>query len=245
MKIFKFKKFVVNNLNSSMRLGTDSVLLGAWMRINPFDRFLLDIGSGTGIISLMAAQRCSEEGYNTKIIGVEIDKDSSLASEYNFMNSPWSHNLVVENIPIQEYFPEKKFNLIFSNPPYFINSQKSPDQGRNLARHTDSLGFEDLIRSVLRLLKLNGRFCLILPAEAAKNFVVNAEISSNGDSSRLQLTRLLKIKTNEDAEPKRHLMEFTLSDLTNPLGYEESCITLTENGNKTKEYFDLTKDFYL
>ena len=214
-----------------MKVGTDGVLLGAWSKA--LEGNVLDIGTGTGLIALILAQRTK----TTLIDAIEMDAIASEEAQENFKNSKWNNRLTAIHSTIQNYHPLKKYAAIVSNPPFFINSTKAPNTIRNLARHTDELPFIDLITSVKRLLSETGIFSLILPVEEANQFILLA--TQNG----LFLTRKCLLKPNPTKAPKRVLMEFSFTE-TNTL--EETLTIETENRHEyTKEYITLTKDFYL
>lgn len=231
---FQFKKFKIIQNKCLMKVGTDAVLLGAWIDSSNY-KTILDIGTGTGVIALMIAQKS-----NAIITAIEIDKDSCCEAKVNFSKSIFSNKIKTKHISFQEFYKttSKKFDLIVSNPPYFINSLKSKKDGRNLSRHNDLLSFDDLLLGVFKLLNLTGKFCLILPKNEALIFKSLAQ--TNG----LFLTKLLRIQTrNGDVSEKRHLMQFEFSKT----GYSESTLIIEENShrNYTKEYKDFTKDYYL
>ncbi len=214
-----------------MKVGTDGVLLGAWSKT--LERNTLDIGTGTGLIALMLAQRTKV----ALIDAIELDKVASEEAHQNFKNSKWNNRLTVIYTSIQNYHPTKKYEVIVSNPPFFINSTKAPNNLRNNARHTDQLPFIDLITSVKQLLSKSGIFSLILPLEEANQFILLA------NQNKLFLTRKCLVKPNPTKAPKRVLMEFSFTE-TNTL--EETLTIETENRHEyTKEYITLTKDFYL
>lgn len=242
MSEFKFKQFSVKNESSAMKVNTDGVLLGAWMDIGREEKQLLDIGTGTGVIALMAAQRSAAMGIRERsICAIEIDSVSSQEAEFNFENSPWREMLRVENVSIQDFSKECpiKFDLIFTNPPYFIDSLKAPQKRRNVARHTDLLSHQDIIKSVISLISPNGRFALILPSGEAQQFITES------GRSGFRLCRICKVKMTLDSDPKRYLMEFYIKkgrlapfDVAEDIPYQELVI-------ETEEYKSLTKDFYL
>jgi tRNA1Val (adenine37-N6)-methyltransferase len=217
-----------------MKVGTDAVLLGAWIIPNG-SKNILDIGTGTGVISLMLAQKSS-----ANILAVEIDKQSTEQAMLNVSQSNYFSQIQVENVSIQDLAQksEKKFDLIVTNPPYFIDSYKSIESNRTIARHSDSLPFEELIDSVIKLLDVKGKFCLILPKNEAGIFRKMAEIKG------LYLSKLLRIRTKPDKESeKRHLMQFEFKETE----FSESTLVLEENEsrNYTQAYKEFTKDYYL
>ena len=231
---FDFKKFSIKQDKCAMKVGTDAVLLGAWIIPNG-SKNILDIGTGTGVISLMLAQKSS-----ANILAVEIDKQSTEQAMLNVSQSNYFSQIQVENVSIQDLAQksEKKFDLIVTNPPYFIDSYKSIESNRTIARHSDSLPFEELIDSVLKLLDVKGKFCLILPKNEAGIFRKMAEIKG------LYLSKLLRIRTKPDKESeKRHLMQFEFKETE----FSESTLVLEENEsrNYTQAYKEFTKDYYL
>ena len=147
-----------------MKVGTDGVLLGAWAAVRPQDRRMLDIGTGTGLIALMLAQRAPE----AHVTGVDID-DVGQARE-NAAASPWSGRVAFAQCPVQEFETPEPFDLIVSNPPFFVDSLTCPDRGRTAARHAVHLPFGDLRDAVLRLLAPGGRFAVILPTAESGAF---------------------------------------------------------------------------
>ncbi|MGB0888033.1 MAG: tRNA1(Val) (adenine(37)-N6)-methyltransferase [Vicingaceae bacterium] len=214
-----------------MKVGTDGVLLGAWTTIKDGD--VLDIGTGTGLIAIMLAQRSKA----ATIDAVEMELDASQEATINVKNSAWSDRINIHNSSIQDYQTEKKYNCIVSNPPFFVASTKAPKSDRNAARHTDTLSFNELIKAVVHLLKANGIFSLILPTTEAEQFIALAK------QEQLFLNRKCMVKPNPTKPAKRIIMEFSF-DAVNVL--EEELIIETEIRHQyTKEYISLTKDFYL
>jgi tRNA1Val (adenine37-N6)-methyltransferase len=231
---FDFKKFSIKQDKCAMKVGTDAVLLGAWVFPNG-SKTILDIGTGTGVISLMLAQKS-----NTKITAIDIDKESTEQAKLNIAGSNYKDQIEVLNISIQDLTKEskQKFDLIVTNPPYFIDSYKSVGATRTMARHSDSLPFEDLIDCVTKLLDSKGKFCLILPKNEAGIFRKMAELKG------LYLSKLLRIRTKPDKESeKRHLMQFEFKETE----FSESTLVLEENEsrNYTQAYKEFTKDYYL
>ena len=217
-----------------MKVGTDGVLLGAWARLEPSQRRILDIGTGTGLIALMAAQRT--EAWGAEIAGVEIDAGAAEDARDNFEDSEWSARLSVVECPIQEFHPEEKFDHILSNPPYFVASLLSPNESRTTARHTTSLTFEELAAAAARLLAPDGRLSLVLPYDAVGDMTLAAARSG------LFLARREDVRTKHTAEPKRSLLEYRFE----PRPTERTTLTIhIEGGDFSEEYRTLTKDFYL
>ena len=181
-----------------MKVGTDGVLLGAWAAVRPQDRRMLDIGTGTGLIALMLAQRAPE----AHVTGVDID-DVGQARE-NAAASPWSGRVAFAQCPVQEFETPEPFDLIVSNPPFFVDSLTCPDRGRTAARHAVHLPFGDLRDAVLRLLAPGGRFAVILPTAEAERFLAVC-------AGRLALVRRTDVRTTPRRPAKRALMEFVPS----------------------------------
>lgn len=231
---FDFKKFSIKQDKCAMKVGTDAVLLGAWIKPNG-SKTILDIGTGTGVISLMLAQKSP-----AKIKAIDIDKESTEQASLNVSGSNYKDQIEVENISIQDLAKEshQKFDLIVTNPPYFIDSYKSHEVTRTIARHSDSLPFEELIDSVTKLLDFKGKFCMILPKNEAAIFRKMAELKG------LYLSKLLRIRTKPEKESeKRHLMQFEFKETE----FSESTLVIEENEsrNYTQAYKDFTKDYYL
>lgn len=229
--VFRFRRFEVRNRDSALKVGTDAVLLGAAMTILPSDRTALDIGTGTGVIALMAAQR--SEACN--IIGIDIDPASAEEASFNFSASPWKERLTSVCVPLSGFRTGQKFDLIFSNPPYYDSSLKNPDPREAAARHSDSLSFRDILSFAAGRLSPEGRLSLILPSDGLR------DLRRCAASFGLHPFRLLHIKTTAAKQPRRVVAEFS----TAATGVEEQCLTLSEAGEKTEEYSLLTRDFYL
>jgi len=230
--MFQFKQFNIQQDLCAMKVGTDGVLLGAWATAK--GKTVLDIGSGTGVISLMLAQR----NLACIIDSIDIDKGAYLQTTQNANASPWVKRIKTHHTPLQNFKPKQQYDLIVTNPPYFIDSTKAPDSSRNIARHTDSLSFTDLIIGVKRLLNPTGIFAMILPIKEAHLFIEQAH--SNG----LYLVRKCSVQPNSVKEVKRVLMEFSCFE-SDQLKEEVLIIETEERHVYTKAYMELTKDFYL
>jgi len=231
---FEFKKFKIKQDKCAMRVSTDAVLLGAWVIPNG-SASILDIGTGTGVIALMLAQKS-----NAKIVAIDIDKESTEQAKLNVAESIFNEKVYVVHQSFQDLVKtsDRKFNLIVTNPPYFIDSEKSNTDTRTTARHTDSLSFEDLLNGVKKLLDEKGKFCLILPKNEATLFREMAQ------SKGLYLSKLLRIITRfEKDSEKRHLMQFEFKESE----FSESTLVIEKDShrNYTQEYKDFTKDYYL
>ncbi|MDP4204749.1 MAG: methyltransferase [Bacteroidota bacterium] len=232
--IFRFKKFEVRHEQSSMKVGTDGVLLGAWTKVSP-DVNILDVGTGSGVVALMLAQRT----LTANIDAIDIDKLSVAEAESNFKSSGWSARLKSIHLSLQEYVDSTStmYDLIVSNPPFFQNSLRDPDSQRSHARHTDELPFVDLLKGCKKLLLPGGKLSLILPVEGAEQFCQIAV--KNG----FYLTRLTEVFSNPLKKCHRWLMEF--SNIEFPLIKDKLTLENEERGNYTEEYRHLTSEFYL
>ncbi len=213
-----------------MKVGTDGVLLGAWVRVEDAKR-ILDIGTGTGLIALMLAQKSP-----APVDAIDIDHPSFEQATQNARTSPWADRVRVIHSSLQDFKPGYRYDLIVSNPPYFIDSFKAPGEARNMARSAShSLSYEELLHGVGRLLNNTGRFCVILPFKEGQLFREKAE--QNG----LFCNHLVNIKTGRDKPFKRVLMEFSRRE--EELVEEELVIHYDER-QFTEEYKSLTRDYY-
>lgn len=231
--MFKFKQFSINQDRTAMKVGTDGVLLGAWADVLNAEK-VLDIGTGTAVISLMIAQRSNVN--NIIIKAIEIEKEATSQAIENTNCSPWNINIEVINIGIQQYNPTIKFDLIVSNPPFFNNSHKTPNSKRNLARHTDSLSFNSLLEKTSTLLSANGKASFIIPFYSETNFI---DIASKLGLFPVRITR---VKGTEESAIKRSLIELSF----NKKKCLETSLTIEISRHVyTQDYINLTKDFYL
>ena len=309
MGTFRFKKFDVINERSAMRVNTDGVLLGASMTITALDRRLLDIGTGTGTIALMAAQRLLEtpgqagsdvgsagsdvgsagsdgsqagndwtpngsaslleqsgrtlirradcnreqqllpeavsEGNDNDVMidAIDIDEPSASEAAANFKNSPWADSLTAYNMSLDVFaealsqLSERRYDLIFSNPPYFEDSLTAPDERKSTARHTsEGLSYRDIFDFATTRLSDDGRVALVLPADQ------EAAVCRYARMSGLHLLRILRIRTVPRKAPSRMVVEFSRHRVDQP---EDTVLTIQSEGQYTQEYLSLTKDFYL
>lgn len=223
---------MVRQEGAAMKVGTDGVLLGAWVNIENAQS-ILDVGSGTGLISLMLAQRS-----NATIDAVEIDESSHLQATENVKKSPWSNRVHLVNKSFQSFAFEvdAKYDLIVSNPPYFVNSLKPPGLGRSYARHAEQLPHAELLEGIIKAIKPSGRFCGIFPYVEGNVFVVSAATKG------LFCIRKLNITSKPKGVVKRILVEFSFN---RQLIDETTLSIYTNDGGYTDEYKELTKDFYL
>jgi len=232
---FQFKQFKINQEGSAMKVGTDGVLLGAWADINEAKSFL-DIGTGTGLIAIMLAQRTD---LNSKLDAIEIDSSSYQQAVNNFEDSPWSNRIEAFHASFQDFSANTtaKYDVIVSNPPYFINSLKAKGESRTQARHAEGLPFQVLIEGAKGLLNPKGKFSVVLPVIEGEYFIRLARIAG------FSLSKRVEVLPNPGKPAKRLLIELTL---TNTETVESKlCV---ENGQRhvySPEYIELCKDFYL
>ncbi|MDF1558952.1 MAG: methyltransferase [Bacteroidales bacterium] len=230
----KFKQFTIHQEYASFKVTTDSVLLGAWADLGGC-RTVLDIGTGTGILTLMAAQRSS-----AKIVAIEPDRSSFMQAGLNFAACPWHERLTLYNNTIQEYKPDAGllFDAIITNPPYFVDSLFNPDEGKARARHNVSLSYDDLAGAAVRLLAPAGTLHLVLPGSEAERLAVIAAAHD------LHCIRRLLVRPTPELPPALVLMSLKRGAMA---GCEESSMVIEEGGRHqySEEYVSLTKDFYL
>lgn len=235
MAPFNFKQFSIEQDRTAMKIGTDGVLLGAWSPIPENCYSVLDIGTGTGIIALMIAQRCDAK----QIDALEIDEDAYEQATENFENSPWDDRLFCFHAGLDELIdePEDEYDLIISNPPFYTENFKSDNEQRDLARFEESMPFEMLIEAADLLLSENGIFSLVIPFKEEENFLALAK------EYELFPMKITRIKGNPTTEVKRSLLAFQRFSTTE-IEIDELIIE-TERHVYTEEYIALTKDFYL
>lgn len=235
---FTFKQFEVHQERCAMKVGTDGVLLGAWASVEHCRR-ILDMGTGTGLVALMAAQRSEAD-----IIAIDLDADAVAQAAENAALSPWSNRIQVLEADARTLADSSSgiehsalsFDAILCNPPFFENSLKCPDSARTMARHTDTLTFDELARSAVRLLSPEGELSVVIPHDRAHDMTVSA--ACNG----LFATRQMVVVPVEGGKPKRILMSFTRQGA--PHAMETLCIHSAER-QYTPAYINLVKDFYL
>jgi tRNA1Val (adenine37-N6)-methyltransferase len=231
---FQFKQFRIVQERSAMKVGMDGVLLGAWADVSGADR-ILDIGSGTGLIALMLAQKNA----SAQIDAIEIEQEACEEAIFNVQQSNWSTRINVYCQSFQEFAAktENKYDLILSNPPFFSNGVKAPVENRAQARHADALPLDFLISGAANLLRENGRIALVLPAEQLQ------EVENLTKRSGLFLSRLCRVKPNPIKSDFRILVEMTNKSTT--LQEENLMIEFEKHHDYTPEYRALTRDFYL
>ena len=240
MGVFQFKRFEVVNERSAMKVNTDGVLLGASMTIRSSDRHLLDIGTGTGTIALMAAQRLENGQSDYSISAIDIDEASATEAAANFINSTWSDNLQVFHTSLDEFsrsVGNRRYDLIFSNPPYFEDSLNAPEIRRNNARHTSTgLSYREILDYASRSLSEDGRVSLVLPADTENSLCRHARM--NG----LHLFRIIRVRTVPRKAPSRIIAEFSRMRTDS---VDDVVLTIQNEGKYTQEYLSLMHDFYL
>jgi len=238
---FRFKQFYIEDSKCAMKVGTDGVLIGCWAetppRPSPQGREtaqgreirILDVGTGSGLIARMLMQRYPE----AKVEGIDMDDAAIEQAKENGVRSFAAR--------VQEWNPEYSYDLIVSNTPYFQNSLKNPDKGRELARHTDSLSYEELAMHSARLLKEHGHLAIILPAEAEEEM---REIAAHYS---LYCTRVTRVYSKETKPARRVLLQFEKSEYryTDIPTAEETLVLEDEKGGRSLQYQELAKDFYL
>ncbi|MBR4299019.1 MAG: SAM-dependent methyltransferase [Bacteroidales bacterium] len=264
MGVFQFKKFSVVNERSAMKVNTDGVLLGAAMTIRPGDRCFLDVGTGTGTIALMVAQRVNDEipgqagndkgqagndkgqvgndietDNEVRIDAIDIDEPSASEAAMNFAGAPWAGSLHAHNKSLEDFASssELMYDLIFSNPPYFEDSLTAPDERKSTARHTsDGLSYRDIFEFAKDRLNDGGHISLVLPADQEHGLARYARMCG------FHLFRILRVRTVPRKSPSRIIAEFSKERCQEP---SDTVLTIQNEGKYTQEYLSLTHDFYL
>lgn len=233
MSVFHFKQFAIDDHDCGMKLCSDSVLLAAWF-FPPYKDALTvaDIGAGSGILSLLAAEILPKAA----ITAIEIDEKASLAASANFAASPWADRMRVVNKDFNDFIAEDKscFDLVISNPPYFANGERSADQSRATARHQATLTYTGILKN--NMLQPGGHLGLVSPAEFEDDIVYQAELN------RLKIRRLTRVRTSASKSPSRLLWDISPAD--GPI----SDITLSmrnSDGSYTDEYRSLVETYYM
>lgn len=231
---FEFKQFKLQQEKSAFKLGTDSVLLGAWLPVNHYKK-ILDMGAGTGILSLMLAQRFE----NSNITGVEIDSPSVVDCANNFAQSKWNQRLKIINEDISIWSQQnnsEKFDLIVTNPPYFINSLKNPDTRKSIARHSDTISNDKMVELLKAHLSDQGAFAYILPTSEFNQF--QEKLQNNG----FHLTQLCNISSFEGGDVIRK-MGFYSKQGNNV--QEETQYLYNADKSRSDWYKKISDDFYI
>ena len=231
--VFRFKQFDVRNEASALKVGTDAVVLGASMTLSPEDGRLLDIGTGTGVIALMAAQRLSEAGADFSIDAIDIDGPSAEEAALNFAASPWRTRLKSTHVALKDF--DGSYDVIFSNPPFYDNSLTNPVARESTARHTESLSYREICAFAAKVLCDRGRLSMILPYEARTALVRTAA------GFGLYPFRIISVRTTPTKAPRRLVAEFSRKKGD----CNEESLTLQEGSSRSAEYASLTSGFYL
>ena len=228
MKPFTFKQFEIQQSRDVFRVGTDGVLLGALATVNHVSK-VLEVGTGTGLISLMLAQRNSYAWF----LGIDINEEAVHLTRLNFENSPFASRLKNIHHDFKTFETDEKFDLIVSNPPYFEASDSDKDK---IARQTVELNFSQLISKSSKLLSGNGVFSVIIPSEIGDDFIETAK------ENQLFLIRKINIKGIENSKIKRLILEFSLTKKV----LEESEFTIEKSPRQySDQYLELTKEFHV
>ena len=229
---FQFKQFRIEQQRSALKVGTDGVLLGAWCGVNG-TKSILDVGTGTGVIALMLAQRSDAE-----VTSVEINEEACLDAKINFQNSPWSERLSLYSSDFNNFQESHalSFDLVVCNPPFFKESMKSSDPASSIARHDVMLTFEQLITGAKKLLTSQGRLAVILPIEVLDDFRETARLVG------FYLSRKTTIIPKVGKPPKRVLLEFSISATYPEL---DELVILLDPCTFSEKFIKLTKEFYL
>ena len=235
IEVFRFKQFSIQQDRCSMKVGTDGILLGAWADLKEKER-ILDVGTGTGLIAIMLAQRTEEQ---VLIDAVEIEERFGEQARENMMNSPWSDRLNCVSDSVQDYakIADHKYDLIVSNPPFFTGGTFSHNQDRNSVRHTVKLPHGELLLSARNLLNKNGRLAVILPFLEGLRF---QELATN---YHLYCRRMTEVRPNPRKNIERLMMEFSLTP--GALEKDELVIQTQTHNEWTDAYRKLTGAFYL
>lgn len=233
--MFQFKQFTIQQDRCAMKVGTDAVLLGAWCPIDNKPFSVLDIGAGTGVLSLMLAQRTSAE----QVDALEIDENAYEQCVENFEASPWSDRLFCFHAGLDEFVdePEDEYDIIISNPPFYSENYKTDNESRDLARFQDALPFEELVEAADLLLSENGIFAVIIPFKEEEQFI---DLCAEVELFPVKVTR---VKGSLTTPIVRSLLAFKRYEL--PVLEADELVIEINRHEYTDDYINLTKDFYL
>lgn len=238
---FQFQQFIVRQDACGMKVGTDGVLLGAWATGG---KRILDIGTGTGLIALMMAQRFP----NARVTGIDIDSAACRQAAENVRESPFAQRMEIRQVAAEDFIfmmngntealtKENLFDSIVSNPPYFNHSLKNPDESRRMARHTDSLTYAGLFSTVSRLLTKEGVFSAIIPFDCLNDFLKTSQTAG------LFQTRMCAVRTTMNKAPRRFMLSFAKQPVAEMDNME--VVLETESHARSEWYENLMQDFYL
>ncbi|AFM05833.1 putative O-methyltransferase [Bernardetia litoralis DSM 6794] len=246
--MFEFKKFSINQENCAMKICTDACIFGGYINVSQ-SKSILDIGTGTGLLSLMIAQRTEKTLQKPNITAVEIEKDAFLTAKQNFENSIYTDRLTIFNQSIQDFSENhfSTFDHIISNPPFFLHQSKTKNNSKNLALHSEALSFDDLLKSIDKLLSKNGKCDILLPAFEMDIFIKKAKKYS------LFPQKKLIIYTRKEKEIFRVIIRFEKKNTQNKEIIENNFIIYKSKGEKdielnrgyTEQFIELLRDFYI
>ncbi len=233
---FQFKEFTIAQNRCAAKIGTDGVLLGAWASLEKQPNSILDIGTGTGVIALMLAQRSTAQ----TIDALELEDNAYEQATENFENSPWGDRLFCYHAHLHEFALEmdEQYDLIVCNPPFYTNAYQTEDAARNKARFEDAMPFNLLVGAVMKLLSPKGSFSIILPFEEEEDFL---ELCYQGN---LFPTKITRVKGNETSPIKRSLVELCFRESTTNNTVIKDLVIEKARHNYTDDYAALVKDFY-
>ncbi len=236
-QVFRFKRFAVRHRDTPMKVGTDGVLAGAWTRVTDKDRWVLDVGTGCGLIALMIAQR---SGSGTEVHGIDIERAAAREAAYNMAASPWAGRCAAFHASLQEYARTcaTKYDLLVSNPPFFSESLKPPSPGRSLARHDDSLPAGELFSAASLLLAPGGKASVIVPAGSFEKTTQAARRCG------FHLRRMLRVRGTPEKPVKRILAEYSAEP---GICDDEGVLVIESDGRHgySDAYRRMTEPFYL
>lgn len=232
--IFRFKQFEIDQDGCAMKVGTDGVLLGAWADVQDAKE-ILDIGAGTGVIAIMLAQRKSD----ANVDAVEIDASACNTAQKNMQKSPFANRLNSFEESIQDFAKttRKEYDLIVCNPPFFTGGTLSSQTSRNEVRHTIKLPNGELLSSVRRLLKKNGKFCVVLP------FIEGLRFKELAQNYNFYCSKVTQVRSKKEKPVERLLLQFEKNK--QPEVADELIIQFEKRNDFTPDYIELTKEFYL
>lgn len=229
---FRFKHFIVRHDGCAMKVGTDGCVLGAWTRL-PHEASVLDVGTGTGLVALMLAQRGAQSA-----TGIDIDEGAVRQARLNAAMSPWADKIEVEQADFNHFIPPRLFDVVVCNPPFFENSLKCPDSQRTIARHADALTPTALVNGSLACLKPQGCLSVIIPTDKRTNYVAEAI------GAGFVLARETQLITCQGRAPKRLLMEFSKSPIASGC-IADQLVVEQAPGVYSDTFRELLRDFYL
>lgn len=235
---FRFKQFSIWHDQCAMKVNTDGILLGAWTELNQAKQ-IADIGTGTGLIALMLAQKGQNLKQQINISAIEIDQAAAQQASFNVAQSPWQNLIDINHQSFQQFseYTDASFDLLVSNPPYFTDSLQAPDKSRNLARHNHGLSFQQLLENAAKITTAQARFNLILPCNEAERLL---QLAPKYD---WQLQHHCKVSTVTAKQPSRSLLSLDKGLMQEP---QSSELTIRNKDNSYHQSFiELCQDFYL